>query len=178
MADEDEDGEGAEGEDAPPKKSKKKLIIIAAGALVLLLGGGAAAFFLLGGEDAPPQMAEGEMPAEGADPAMDPNLPPPKAAFFELPSMLVNLASEGRQATYLRVGATLELAAGADLSLAEERASVIVDGFQAFLREMRPRDLSGSGGLMRLKEELLVRANAALETDVVQNVLLTELLVQ
>jgi len=48
---------------------KKKIIIIAAA--VVLLAGGAGGYFMLSGSDAPPpaEVAEGEAPAEGAEPA-------------------------------------------------------------------------------------------------------------
>lgn len=168
---EPEDG-GEDEDDAKPKGKKKKLIIIAAG-LLLLLGGGGAAFMMMGSDE--PVEAQ-----EGADVAAanDPDEPTVKPVFHELPSLLVNLASEGKQSVYLRVVATLELEPGVDLSLAEAQGASVLDGFQAFLREMRPRDLSGSAGLMRLKEELLVRANASFDKPVVRNVLLTEFLIQ
>jgi flagellar protein FliL len=173
-----DDAEANATEDAPGgKRSKKKLIMIGGLALVLLLGGGGAAVFLMGGDPPPPVAAVG---AEGdavaaALPAADPNARP---VFFELPSVLVNLASEGRKAAYLRVAATLELSSGFKRSDAEEKSAAIVDAFQGFLREMRPKDLAGSGGLMRLKEELLVRANAVFGQDSVKQVLFTELLLQ
>lgn len=174
MADEPEDDIEEEGEEKPKGKlaGKKKLIVIAAAAL-LLIGGGAAAFFMMGGEDEPA--------AETADADAAPDsaaVKPLEAAYFELPSLLVNLSTDGSRSTYLRVAATLELANVVDVADARQKSSAIMDGFQTFLREMRPSDIAGSGGLVRLKEELLVRANAAMGRDAVQNVLLTEFLVQ
>ncbi len=179
MADETE--AAAEDGETEPKAGgkKKKLILIGAAALVLLLGGGGAAFFLMGGEEAPAEvaMADGDAPAaEAAKPEMAPTSAKP--AFFELPSMVVNLQDDGRSSIYLRVAATLELQSSASIAEAKEKAPQIVDGFQTFLRELRPRDLEGSGGLMRLKEELMVRANAAFANNDVQQVLVTEILVQ
>lgn len=174
MADEEPE-DGAEDEDGgKPKGKKKKLIIIAAGLLVLLLGGGGAAFMMMGSDEPPAE------PLAGTDAAAadDPDKPIVKPVFHELPSLLVNLTSDGKQSAYLRVVATLELEPGVDISLAKEQGASVLDGFQAFLREMRPRDLSGSAGLMRLKEELLVRANASFDKPVVRNVLLTEFLIQ
>ena len=37
----------------------------------------------------------------------------------------------------------------------------IIDNFQIYLRELRVEDLRGSGGIYRLREELLARVNAA-----------------
>ena len=172
MADDETDAETEDEDGAKPKSKKKKLIIIGAGVLVLLLAGGGA-FMMMGGEEViePPAGA-------GVVAADDPDKPKAKPVFHELPSLLVNLTSEGKQSAYLRVVATLELEPGVDLDLAKAQGASVLDGFQAFLREMRPRDLSGSAGLMRLKEELLVRANASFDKPVVRNVLLTEFLIQ
>jgi flagellar FliL protein len=52
------------------------------------------------------------------------------------------------------------------------------DIFQTYLREMRPEELRGSAGTYRLREELLVRANAAVAPARVSDVLFTQLLVQ
>jgi len=180
MADEPEEVDGeAEGEDAaegaPKSKKKKKLIMLGGAVLVLLLAGGGAFFFLMGG-DPEPEMAAAEMPApDGGDAATAEAL---NAVFYSLPSVLVNLSTESSRNTYLRVAATLELPNPADEAVAREKASAIMDGFQTFLREMRPSDIAGSGGLLLLKEELLVRANTAIGHNAVQNVLLTEFLVQ
>ena len=174
MADEDD----VEEEGAPKKGGKKKLIIIAAGALVLLLGGGGAAFFMMsGGEDPPAAAADaGEAGAvEGGESA------PVAAAvpvLMQLPDILVNISGQQRGSTFLKVGATLQLESAASLPHARENTARIVDAFQGFLREMRPSDLAGSSGLLRLKEELLVRSNVALDDAPVRDVLLTELLVQ
>ena len=54
----------------------------------------------------------------------------------------------------------------------------ITDSFQVYLRELRLEDLKGSAGLMRLKEELLVRLNIAAGTTQINDVLFKEMLVQ
>ena len=47
-----------------------------------------------------------------------------------------------------------------------------------YLRELRAQDLSGSAGLFRLKEELLVRLNTSVAPAEVKDVLFREMLVQ
>ena len=54
----------------------------------------------------------------------------------------------------------------------------IVDNFQVYLRELRVEDLRGSGGIYRLREELLARVNAAAAPIKVVDVLFKEMLVQ
>ena len=108
-----------------------------------------------------------------------------EVVFFDLPEMLVNLNSSGRQTNYLKLTVSLEI----DDPLAVERLEKlverlekllprIVDNFQVYLRELRVEDLSGSAGVYRLKEELLARVNAAVEPINVTDVLFKEMLVQ
>lgn len=193
MADEEET-EAEDGEAEGPKgrfAGKKKLIIIAAAALVLLLGGGGAAFFLMGGDgggeetEAAAEGEGGEEVAGGGEGATDARAAADatlvglnRPGYMGLPNLLVNLSSDSARQVYLRIEATLELSSASEVRDARERIDVIVDGFQTFLREMRPRDIAGSGGLLRLKEELLVRANDAIGRDIVRNVYLTEFLIQ
>jgi flagellar protein FliL len=54
----------------------------------------------------------------------------------------------------------------------------IIDNFQVYLRELRVEDLRGSGGIYRLREELLTRVNAATAPAKVVDVLFKEMLVQ
>ena len=54
----------------------------------------------------------------------------------------------------------------------------IIDNFQVYLRELRVEDLQGAQGVYRLKEELLVRVNAAARPTKINDVLISEMLVQ
>jgi flagellar protein FliL len=54
----------------------------------------------------------------------------------------------------------------------------IIDNFQVYLRELRVEDLKGSGGMYRLREELLLRVNAAVAPAKINDVLFKEMLVQ
>ena len=54
----------------------------------------------------------------------------------------------------------------------------VVDKFQVYLRELRIEDLSGSAGMQRLREELLLRVNSAVRRGTVKDVLFKEMLVQ
>ena len=53
-----------------------------------------------------------------------------------------------------------------------------MDNFQVYLRELRVEDLRGSAGVQRLREELLMRVNAAVHPIEVRDVLFKEMLVQ
>jgi flagellar FliL protein len=54
----------------------------------------------------------------------------------------------------------------------------VQDVIQTYLREMRPDELRGSAGVYRLREELLVRANAAVAPARISDILFTQMLIQ
>ncbi len=100
------------------------------------------------------------------------------AVFFDLPEMLVNLNSGSRKASYLKISVSLEIDNQDDVGDLERHLPRIVDNFQVYLRELRVEDLGGSAGLQRLREELLLRVNAAVRPVIVRDVLFKEMLVQ
>ena len=176
MTDETNAAETEDAEEATEEKpgsrglSGKKLVMIVA-PIVLLIGGGAGVYFsglldsLMGGSEPPVEQAE-----EGA-------LPKPPA-YYDLPEMLVNLNSANRGATFLKLAVSLEIASEADRSKLESVLPRIIDNFQVYLRELRIEDLSGSAGMQRLREELLLRVNTQTGAGVVTDVLFKEMLIQ
>jgi len=159
-----EDGDGT-GEGGKKKRGKRAVLFIIIGVVVLLLigGGGAAYFFLFAGKHE----------EEAAKP------PPPKVTvFYDLPDILVNLNSSGRQASYLKLKVALEHNDPLATPKLNELLPRIIDNFQIYLRELRPDDLVGSAGLYRLKEELLVRVNQAVAPIKINDVLFKEMLIQ
>ena len=94
-------GEG--GEDQAPAKKKLSIVMLALIVAVplLLIGGGAAAYFLF--------FAKSEDAAATAAKAEDAK--PPKAmVFYNLPELLVNLNSQGRRSSFLKISLSFELA--------------------------------------------------------------------
>jgi flagellar FliL protein len=176
MSDEDaaDEAQDAEGEDGEPKKKKlsgKKIVLFGVLPLLLLGGGGAGVFFsgILGGEDE--EAGEAEMAEEEPEVPRD-------VVFYDLPEMLVNLNSAGRQSSFLKIQVSLELDSAEAIPEVELKLPRIVDNFQVYLRELRPEELSGTKGVVRLKEELLLRVNGAVEPIVVYDILFKEILVQ
>ena len=172
--DEDEDEEGSSG------GGSKKLIIIVAAVLLLLIGGGAAAFFMglldpLLGMEGKAEGKEGEHAAtgEGGEGAAA-----GAAVFYDLPEMLVNLNTGDRKATFLKIKVSLEVPSPAEIPKLQALMPRIIDNFQVYLRELRIDDLKGSAGIYRLREELLMRVNAAIAPAKVNAVLFKEMLVQ
>lgn len=176
-ADKSKDAEGEENaaEGAAPSKGLKrflsrKILMIAAPVLLLVVaGGGAGAYFLMvGGGEA----AHGE--------AQDHHAPivPPKVAFSDMQDILVNIQSGSDAPAYLKLSVSLELDDDEQKQALGPLMPRITDQFQAYLRELRLDDLKGSAGVLRLKEELLRRANVAAAPYHVRDVLLKEMIVQ
>jgi flagellar FliL protein len=163
------DNEQAEGggdvtEVAAQPKSKFKLIVIIVGALFLLGAGAAGWFFFL-------RHPADEMHAEAA-----PAKPP---VFVEVPDMLVNLVTgPGERVQYLKVKLVLEVKEEKQIEEIKPTMPRVTDIFQTYLRELRPSDLNGSAGLLRLKEELTRRVNVAVAPTKVSAVLFKEIVVQ
>ncbi len=164
-----------EGEDGGKKKlSGKKLVLFIALPLILvLLGGGVGAYFMLSGGDGQNAAAHGEDSA-GAEGAAGTG----KIVFYDLPEMLVNLNAGGKRASYLKITVALELEDAVDVPKLEVIMPRVMHNFQVYLRELRLVDLKGSAGLLRLKEELLIRVQRAAGAIKVNDVLFKEMLVQ
>ena len=158
-----DEADAADDAEAKPKRSKLRLAILVAVPLLLIGGGASGYFFFL----KPKPEEKTAVPA------------PKPAAFFDIPEVMVNLASTGTERSqYLKVKIVLELS---DPALAQQITPLmprVMDTFQVFLREMRPADLEGSAGLFRLKEELTRRVNLAIAPGRINAVLFKEFIVQ
>ena len=150
-------------------KSKKALMIGAPVLVLLLAGGGAGGYFLM---KKPAHENEKLAKAEEAP------LVPPKVAFSDVPEILVNIQGNDGTPAYLKLSISLELDDETQQAGATALMPRLVDQFQSYLRELRLEDLKGSDGVLRLKEELLRRVNAAGAPYKVRDVLLKQMIVQ
>ena len=173
---------GAEETAAPGRKFSRRLIImVGGGAFLFLVLVGVVLFLLLGGSSK--EAASEAKPEEtaAAAPAAEAKAPDAKNAgpfFVELDDLIVNLATQpGKKPSYLKLKVTLELD-HPDTPALDSAKPRIVDTFQVYLRELRQEDLQGSVGVVRLKEELLQRVNAAVAPIEVRAVLFKDFLVQ
>jgi flagellar FliL protein len=172
----DADGENAEaqgeGAAAPAKGLKrfltKKILIIAAPVLLLLLGGIGGSVYFLFLKPAPVKVVKAD-----AIP-----LTPPQIAFSDVPDILVNIQSSDGTPAYLKLSLSLEMDNDLEKTGITALTPRLVDQFQSYLRELRVDDLKGSEGVLRLKEELLRRVNAASAPYHVRDVLLKQMIVQ
>ncbi|HTS92956.1 MAG TPA: flagellar basal body-associated FliL family protein [Stellaceae bacterium] len=171
--DEDADSAADAGEESEPKRGgkKKRLLIMAAGVVLLLaITGGVLAFTGI--------LGKGQSETAAAS-AQETTPPPAKlGVFFDLPDLLVNLNSNGRKASFLKISVSLELENQGDVARLQAVMPRVIDNFQVYLRELRVEDLRGSAGVYRLREELLVRVNSAAAPVKVRDVLFKEMLVQ
>ena len=174
------DTEQGSEEDQPPAEGEKKsfikkllgnkklLIIVAAGLLLLIVGIGAALyFFVFAGSDAKTAATGPEFPAT-----------PPQVAYYDVPALIVNIQSADGNPVYLKLEVSLELYTPEEKAGLDALKPRIIDQYQGYLRELRPEDLKGSAGIMRIKEELLRRTNAAAAPYKVRDVLLKDMIIQ
>lgn len=156
-----EDGEasGAKG------KKKLPLMLIAGVIAFLVVGGGAAAyfFFFSGTKESADSVRLAEIP---------------DTFIFNLPTMMVNLKSEGDGEAFMKLTIALEVVNEEMMKEIQPRMAKVVDAFQVYLRELRKSDLEGSAGIYRLKEELRRRVNVAIFPAQVESILFKEILVQ
>lgn len=137
----------------------------------LLLGAGAGAYFMgvLGhspGQE--PVKAKAEDSGHAVSPA---------GLTYELPDMLVEL-NGGGTSNRLRISVALEVEGEAALERLHTVMPRVLENFQVYLSALDIEDLSGSAGLDRLSEELLLRVNAAIRPAKVLDVRFMEMLVQ
>jgi len=98
--------------------------------------------------------------------------------YWDLPDILVNLRTDGPRPSFLKISIALELERAEDRAAIEKVMPRVTDTFQVYLRELRADQLQGSAGLIRLREELLSRINAAVRPARVEDVLFKEMLIQ
>ena len=170
-----DDGIDAPEDEAAPKKGggRKKLILFVAAPVLLLLlvGGGLWASGLLG------KLLGGGHKAKAHQEEKKPEAPR-QTAYYDMPEMLVNLNASGRKTSFLKLTVSLEIENAVDVPKLQAVMPRIVDNFQVYLRELRMEDLKGSGGMYRVREELLARVNTAIAPSKVEGVLFKEMLVQ
>lgn len=155
--------------DAPPKKGKGKLMIMIAVPVVLLLV--VAGLWFSG---ILPNMLGMNKPVEHAEESAKP-VPP---SYIDVPEMVANLNSTNHKPSYVKLIARIEVPKPDDVEKVKAALPRLQDMMQTYLREMRPEELRGSAGTYRLREELLVRANAAVAPSKISDVLFTQMLIQ
>jgi flagellar FliL protein len=121
---------------------------------------------------------DGDKPKKAAEHANAPSEVPTATVFYDLPDMLVNIDTGSRKKSFLKLKMSVELDNEADIPKIESVLPKIVDNFQIYLRDLKPNQLEGAAGAFRIREELLVRVNAAVRPVQVRDVLVKDMLLQ
>lgn len=155
--------------DAPAKKKtgKAKLILFAVPVALIVVGAGLWFSGVL-----PHLLGMGKHEEQLAEPAK-PVLP----SYVDVPELIANLNGTHKP-SYVKMALRVEVPKPEDVEKVKAAMPRLQDIFQTYLREMRPEELRGSAGTYRLREELLVRANAAVSPARVSDILFTQMLVQ
>ncbi len=179
--------EGAEGE-APAKKKPPLMILIAGGvgALVVLGGGGTAAMMMLGhkapAEEAGKKKEKPKKKEEAKKGDKDAKSPitegPDGVVFYAMPDLVANIQTADGKPSFLKLKLAFELPDKDTADAIEPNQPRLNDMFQAFLRELRPEDLSGSQGLYQVRAEMQRRVNLVIAPAKVNQVLVQEMLIQ
>lgn len=96
--------------------------------------------------------------------------------FIEIDDIIVSLSSSSSKKNFLKTSLSLQVKSKSDSEIVNAKLPIIKDSFQMFLRELRPSDLSGSAGVLMLKNELLKRINKIVAPIEVTDVLFKEIL--
>ncbi|HVY17757.1 MAG TPA: flagellar basal body-associated FliL family protein [Rhodopila sp.] len=148
-----------------PKRGKRKLVMIAVPAALLLAGGGL--------------WFSGLLPFGHARPADQVEAEKIEApVYVDVPELVANLNTGSRKASYVKMTVRIEVLGNSDADKVRAAMPRVLDVVQTYLREMRPEELRGSAGVYRLREELLVRTNAAVAPAKVNDILFTQMLIQ
>lgn len=185
MAKEEADREEDEGGEESPRKGKRLIVVIVV-VLALLGAAGAGLYFsgmlpIPGAEEGEVAAEEGQAEEEHAAEEGEHGAAEKKATgpvFYDMPEFLINLNTGGRGTSFLKMKIALELPSEEMVQKVQAIEPRITDSINTYLRELRVSDLSGSAGLYRLREELLMRINKSLQPDQVNDVLFKEMIVQ
>jgi len=100
-----------------------------------------------------------------------------KFLYYNLPEFIANIDTNGKQASYVKLRATLEASTKADVDAIDADMPRIRDSFSAYLRSLHPNDMT-SPKLTKIRAELLKGVNRLIAPHRINNVLFEELLVQ
>ncbi len=146
-------------------KGKLKLVIIAVVVLALLGGGGFFAYSKFLGKEAESKVV----------PEKEHDLNAEQPALFPLAPFVVNLADRGR---FLKVTMKFEITDVKYEELIKERTPHLRDAVITLLSSKTAESVSTPEGKFQLKDELLMRANAAVGKDVFKNIYFTDFVMQ
>lgn len=156
-----------EDESAKPKSKRLKVILIIIALIISVAGTGT--FFYLKKK----QQAEIEAKLKEEQSAAKPEI-----IFHDLEEIIVNLNTEGKNVSFMKLKVTFEVDGKNNLDTVIKMSPRIRDVMQVYLRELRPSDLQGSVGLYRLRDEIMLRINKVIYPAQVKDILFKDIVVQ
>lgn len=155
-------------EEPARKTGKRRLLLAAIPAVLLLVGGGLwfTGALSKGPGKEKPAAADGQTEKVGTP------------TYVDVPELVANLNTGTKKASYVKMTVRIEVSGTSDADKVRTAMPRVQDVIQTYLREMRPDELRGSAGVYRLREELLVRANAAVAPARISDILFTQMLIQ
>ncbi len=163
-----QEGTTEEGGEVAPKSSKKKKIILLI-LILVIIAGGITGYIMY--QKKKEQAAAEEAAKQAAETTNE-------SIYHDLDEIIVNLNTEGKGVSFMKLKITLELEKKSDFDVLIKMLPRVNDVFQVYLRELKPTDMQGSIGIYRLREELLLRINKVLYPAKVKDILFKEVLVQ
>jgi len=169
--------EKEEKKEEPKKGGKKKLIIIIAAVLVLLMAGGGGYFFFVH----KPKQEELKRKQEEESKAAALIKPVPEEAnigpMVEIKEFVVNIIGEDTP-HYVKASLSLELDKEATLEEVNKRMPQIRDAILLLIGNKTFEELQDIQGKNQVKAELKSKINAFLKTGKINNIYLTDFVVQ
>lgn len=153
----------------PAKKSGRRKLALTAIPVGLLLAGGG--LWLTGFLPGLPRKDDSAGTAAQANGVATP-------IYVDVPELVANLNTGTKKASYVKMTVRIEVMSPSDADKVRAEMPRVQDVVQTYLREMRPDELRGSAGVYRLREELLLRANAAVSPAKISDILFTQMLIQ
>ena len=170
--------EKEEKKEEPQKGGKKKLIIIIVAALVLLLAGGGGGYYFL---VVKPHKEELKRKQEEESKAAALIKPVPEEAaigpMVEIKEFVVNIIGED-SAHYVKASLSLELDKEGTLDEVNKRMPQIRDAILLLIGNKTVEELQDIQGKNQVKAELRSKINSFLKTGKINNIYLTDFVVQ
>jgi flagellar FliL protein len=157
-----EQGKEEQKQNVPWNSPRQKMIFLVVSAVCLVLGFGAG-FELANNKDRVRYQSKAANTA---------------GYTYELPDLIANLDTGGRDPVHLRLAASLQLRGAADIGAIKQKMPRLIDELQTHLRALTPQEIQGAAGTQRMKAELLRRAARAVAPQHVDAVLIREMVVQ
>ena len=154
--------ESSETKKAPSKGLGKKMMIILGGLILVLCAGGYFGYTMLFLDKGKSEKVQ-EQKAKG------------KMVLFSMDPFLLNLSDPGR---HLKVAVQFELLREEDELKVKERAPKLRDTLILLLSSKSTDSVSSAEGKFQLKDEILLRANQAMDREVFKNVYFTDFVMQ